>query len=63
MYANTPNGANASDFIYSFVETAKANGVDVYYLKYMILKTSISQTSDYEPKICPWNLEYKEAFK
>ena len=36
LFSNTPNGANASAVIYSIVETAKENGLDIFeYLKYV----------------------------
>lgn len=65
MFSDTQNGANASSLVYSLVETAKANGVDVYnYLKYLLLKTPTTQTSDEElEKLCPWNSECKEALE
>ena len=65
MFSDTQDGANASSLVYSLVETAKANGVDVYnYLKYLLLKTPTSQTSDEElEKLCPWNSECKEALE
>ena len=65
MFSDTPDGANASSLVYSLVETAKANNVDVYYyLKYLLLKTPTSQTDDEElEKLCPWNSECKEALE
>ena len=37
LFSDTPNGANASALVYSIVETAKANDIDVYhYLKYLL---------------------------
>ena len=41
--------------VYSIVETAKANDVDIYlYLKYLLLKTPNNITSDEElVKLCP----------
>ena len=65
MFSDTPDGANASSLVYSLVETAKANNVDVYYyLKYLLLKTPTSQTSDEDlEKLCPWNPECKEALE
>ena len=55
MFSDTPDGVNASLLIYSLVEMGKANGVDVYnYLKYLLMKTPISQASDEEfEKLCP----------
>lgn len=63
MFSDTPNGAKASSYVYSIVETAKANNIDVYsYLKYLLLKTPTSQTTDNELEmLCPWNEECKKA--
>ena len=37
LFSDTPKGASASASIYSIVETAKANGLDVYsYFKYLL---------------------------
>jgi transposase len=38
LFADTPKGAEASAAVYSIVETAKANGLNVYtYLEYLLL--------------------------
>ncbi|MGI6502158.1 MAG: IS66 family transposase [Anaerostipes sp.] len=38
LFADTPKGATASAAVYSIVETAKANGLNVYtYLEYLLL--------------------------
>ncbi len=38
LFADTPKGASASATVYSIVETAKANGINVYtYLHYLLL--------------------------
>ena len=38
MFADTPKGAEASTAVYSIVEIAKANGLNVYtYLEYLLL--------------------------
>ena len=65
MFADTPNGANASSLVYSMVETAKANDVDIYlYLKYLLLKTPTAQTSDEElEELCPWSPECRNALR
>ena len=65
LFADTQKGAEASALVYSMVETAKANNIDVYYyLKYLLLKTPTDQASDEElEKLCPWNLECKEALE
>lgn len=38
LFADTPKGATASAAVYSIIETAKANGLNVYtYLEYLLL--------------------------
>lgn len=38
LFADTPKGAKASATVYSLIETAKANGLNVYtYLEYLLL--------------------------
>lgn len=63
MFSDTQNGANASALTYSIVETAKANGIDIYfYLKYLLLKTPTASASDEDlEKLCPWNPECREG--
>ncbi len=65
LFADTPNGANASALVYSIVETAKANDLDVYlYLKYLLLKTPTEDTPDEElEKLCPWHPECRKAIE
>ena len=63
LFADTPKGADASALVYSIVETAKANDIDIYhYLKYLLIKTPTSLTSREElEKLCPWNKECRDA--
>lgn len=63
LFSDSTKGANASALTYSMVETAKANGVDVYlYLKLLLTKCPTSDLSDEElEKLSPWNPECKEA--
>lgn len=51
----------ASALIYTMVEMARANGVNVYqYLTYLLEKCPTSQTSDEElDKLAPWDPEVK----
>ena len=38
LFADTPKGAKASAAIYSIIETAKANGLNVYtYLEFLLM--------------------------
>ena len=63
LFSNSVDDVEESALTYSIVETAKANGVDVYYyLKYLLMKCPTSLTSDEDlEKLCPWNPECKEA--
>ena len=63
LFSDTQDGAYASALVYSIVETAKANGIDVYnYLKFLLLNTPTSQTTDEDlEKLCPWNPECRET--
>ena len=59
LFAVVPSGAEASALIYTMVEMARANGVNIYqYLTYLLEKCPTSQTSDEElEKLAPWNPE------
>ena len=57
LFCNTPNGAQASAIVYTMVEMAKANGVNVYhYLTYLLEKLPDDRMSDDELELlAPWN--------
>ena len=61
LFAVVPSGAEASALIYTMVEMAQANGVNVYqYLTYLLEKCPTSQTSDEElEKLAPLDPEVK----
>lgn len=64
LFSDTPNGAKASANTYSIVETAKANGLDVFkYLELLLMvlpnMKSISN-SDILGEILPWNEKVKK---
>ena len=56
LFCDTPNGAQASALVYSMVEIAKANGVNVYhYLTYLLEKMPSDRMSDEELELlAPW---------
>ena len=59
MTINTVRGANASAIIYSVTETARANGLNVYYyMKYLLTELTQAVRSidekDLEP-LMPWS--------
>ncbi len=61
LFCDTPDGAQASAIVYSMVEMAKANGVNVYhYLTYLLEKMPSDRMSDEELELlAPWNENVK----
>ena len=61
LFSDTPKGAVASEQVYSIIETAKANGVNVYhYLTWLLEKGPSSLMSDQElEQFAPWKEEVK----
>ena len=67
LFADTPKGADASAMVYSLVETAKANGINVYaYLQYLLINMADGDWHT-EPGVLdmlmPWSEEAKEQCK
>ena len=63
LFADTPKGAAASAAIYSIVETAKANGLDVFlYLEQLLMHmTDWDHSPEYLDKLMPWSDSMQEA--
>ena len=64
MFCTSPKGAEAAAIMYTLVETAKANGADVYfYLKYLLEKApstpELKVGRKYLDELMPWSEEYK----
>ena len=61
LFCDTPHGAQASAIVYTMVEMAKANGVNVYhYLTYLLEKLQDDSMSDDElDQLAPWNKNVK----
>ena len=61
LFCDTTNGAQASDIVYTMVEMAKANGVNVYhYLTYLLEKLPDDRMNDDELELlAPWNESVK----
>ena len=57
LFCDTPNGAQASAIVYTMVEMAKVNGVNVYrYLTYLLEKLPNDRVSDDELELLAlWN--------
>jgi len=67
LFADTPKGASASAAIYSLVETAKANDLNVYaYLQHLLLYMPGSEWQRYPEELdelMPWAPEVQEQCK
>jgi transposase len=66
LFSNTPKGANASAIIYSIIETAKANGLQIEkYLTYIM--NYIAKTDSKEKEnltlILPWSRDLPDDLK
>ena len=63
LFADTPKGAAASAAIYSIVETAKANGLDVFlYLEQLLMHmTDWDHSPEYLDKLMPWSESMQET--
>ena len=61
LFCDTPHGAQTSAIVYTMVEMAKANGVNVYhYLTYLLEKLPDDSMSDNElDQLAPWNEKVK----
>lgn len=58
IFAGSPRGADASAFIYSLVETAKANGLEPkHYLKELFERYPLATEDDERSALLPWNLK------
>ncbi|MGB8453118.1 MAG: transposase domain-containing protein [Anaerocolumna sp.] len=61
LFADTPKGARANAVLYTIVETARANELDVYeYLKYLLEEMPNNNHLQYPEvldKYLPWSAE------
>ena len=57
LFSDTPKGADSSAVIYSIVECAKANGLNIYkYLNYLLERRPSSMMTDEElESLVPWS--------
>ena len=57
LFADTPKGASASAVVYSIIETAKANGLDVYkYLQLLLMyMPDWDNSEEYLEDLMPWS--------
>ncbi len=65
LFCDTPAGAEASAIVYSLVEMAKDNKINVFqYLKYLLeQRPSASMTEDQLAKLLPWNEDVLQLCK
>jgi transposase len=58
LFSGSPRGAHASAFIYSLIETAKANGLEPYwYLYYLFEKLPYAKKREDYRTLLPYNLD------
>ncbi len=61
LFADTPNGAEASAAIYSIIETAKANGHEPYrYLRYLFTELPKASSPEQVAHLLPFNVAPQE---
>ena len=62
LFSDSAKGADASAYAYSVIQTAKANGVNVYhYLCFLLDNAPTSTRTDEElEKLAPWNQAVKD---
>ena len=57
LFANSPNGAQASALLYSIIETAKANGLILYDYMVNCMKALAKLEPDID-SLLPWNFSH-----
>lgn len=57
LFSDTPKGANASAVLYSVIETAKANGLNIYSYLVHCMKELAKPEPDID-SILPWNFSH-----
>ena len=64
LFSDTPKGAQASGVHYSFIETAKANGIEPYaYLVDVLTRLPYADTVEELEVLLPWNFKKLELEK
>lgn len=65
LFCDTPGGAEASAIVYSLVETAKANGLNIHaYLQYLLEQRPTEETpADQLDELLPWSDRVAEHCK
>lgn len=67
LFADTPKGASASAAVYSLIETAKANGLNVFaYLQHLLLYIPDTDWQNHPEELdnlMPWSPEVQEQCK
>lgn len=61
LFADSVDGAYANAVMYSFVQTAKANGLDPYeYLYHIFERMPYMRNSEEVKSLLPWNVQFTE---
>jgi hypothetical protein len=62
LFADTPRGARASESVYSLIETAKTNSLELFvYLHYVLQHIGAAETVEQIEALLPWNAKLKAA--
>jgi transposase len=62
LFADTPNGADASATLYSIIETAKANGHEPYrYLRYIFTELPKASSPEQVAQLLPFNIDPRDV--
>jgi transposase len=59
LFAGSPRGADASAFIYSLIESAKANDLEPkQYLKALFERYPLAASDEERAALLPWNFKF-----
>ena len=62
LFSETPEGAKASAFLYTLVETAKANNIEPFwYLKYLFEKHPLAGNLEEKRNLLPMYIDLSKA--
>jgi transposase/uncharacterized coiled-coil protein SlyX len=63
LFSDSPKGATASAIVYTIVEMAKANELNIYnYLNYLLAhRPSIDMTDEQLERLAPWSKDVKDS--
>lgn len=61
LFSGSPRGAEASAFLYSLIESAKANGLEpVRYLQELFERYPLAKNDEERRQLLPWNFKHRD---